>query len=372
MKILITGGAGFIGSHARTELEEAGHDCVVLDSFDPQVHGSPKGGPQLSGAIVGDVRDPDTLRTALAGCDTVVHLAARVGVGQSMYEISSYVEVNALGTAHLLQEIAQGGVVRRLVVASSMAAYGEGAYDCPQCAREVVAERNSEIVGAGKWDPLCPTCGRALNPRPTPERWPAHPRSVYAITKRDQEELALRIGPAYGITTMALRLFNVYGPGQSLSNPYTGVAAIFASRLLNGRRPRVYEDGRQTRDLVHVTDVARAIRLAVDADAPSGAYNVGTGRGVPIAELAQMLATRLSPGLSPDITGDYRAGDVRHCVADISAAARQLGYVPQVELADALGDIVVKGGDVPEDGFDAMGVELRRLGIVSTRKAPDS
>lgn len=366
MKVLITGGAGFIGSHARARLEAFGHDCVVLDSIDPQVHGPLAAEARPAGVIVADVRDRDALRSALVGCEAVVHLAARVGVGQSMYEIASYVEVNALGTARLLQEIVEAGSVRRLVVASSMAAYGEGAYDCPRCRRDVVAERDARRIESGDWEPGCPTCGSPLRARPTPESWPTHPRSVYAITKRDQEDLTLRVGQTYGITSMALRFFNVYGPGQALSNPYTGVAAIFASRLLNNHPPRIYEDGAQTRDLVHVADAAEAVRLAVEADAPSGVFNVGTGRGVPIAEVARMLASKLNRDCPPDITGEYRAGDVRHCIADISAAAAKLGYRPRVQLEDGLDDIVATpAGDRPRDRFDAMGDELRRRGVVT-------
>jgi dTDP-L-rhamnose 4-epimerase len=251
-----------------------------------------------------------------------------------------------------------------------MAAYGEGAYDCPRCERDVVAERDAQRIAAGQWEPECPKCGTALRARPTPESWPTHPRSVYAITKRDQEELVLRVGPTYGITSMALRFFNVYGPGQALSNPYTGVASIFASRLLNNHPPRVYEDGAQTRDLVHVTDAAEAVRLAVEADAPSGVFNVGTGRGVSIAEVALLLEQKLGRDCPPEITGEYRTGDQRHCYADVSAAAARLGYVPSVQLEDGLDDIVATvAGAQPHDRFDAASDELRRRGVVTSSRA---
>ncbi len=286
MRTLVTGGAGFIGSHVVNELVRRGDQVVVLDSLEEQVHGGLT--PELPGAvelIVGDVGDREAADRALAGVDRVVHLAAAVGVGQSMYEIARYTERNTMQTAIFLERlVAQRPLPTRLVVASSMSIYGEGEYECLEHGRMAPPPRPEEQLLARQWELVCPHCDGELRPVGTRETKPLIPTSIYAITKRDHEELCLVTGAAYGIPAVALRFFNVYGPGQALSNPYTGVAAIFASRLLNGHPPTIFEDGEQSRDFIHVSDIVRAIMLALESDRAAGhAINLGTGRPSTVA-----------------------------------------------------------------------------------------
>lgn len=339
-KVLITGGAGFIGAHLASALLAERYEVRVLDSLLDQVHG-PAGVPLRLPAQVeflqGDVRDPDRVGEALRGVDRVVHLAAEVGVGQSMYAIDRYVSVNDLGTAVLFQKLIDQPV-ERVVVASSMSIYGEGLY---RDADGILVEQAMRSEGsAGQWNPL-DAKGRALTPVPTPESKNPSLASVYALSKYVQERLTLTVCGAYGMEGVALRLFNVYGPGQALSNPYTGVLAIFASRLLNRRRPLVFEDGQQRRDFVHVADVARAFVLALERpEAPGNVYNIGSGEHRTIAEVAQVLAEAMGEtSLAPEITGKARAGDIRHCFADISKAQSELGFRPAWDFADGLAEL---------------------------------
>jgi dTDP-L-rhamnose 4-epimerase len=288
----------------------------------------------------GDVRDAATVRRALAGVDAVYHFASAVGVGQSMYEIEHYISVNNTGTAVLLQALSERPIAR-LIVASSMSLYGEGLYraaDGTTCDR---AERSLEQLRRGDWEPR-DASGAALTPLPTPESKPPALSSIYALSKFDQEQMCLLIGRAYGIPAVALRFFNVFGTRQALSNPYTGVLAIFASRLLNDRPPFIFEDGGQRRDFVSVYDVARACRLALTAPGAEGrALNIGSGRAYTVREVAEMVAAVLGKSIEPEICGRYRVGDIRHCVADISAACDALGYAPQVTLEEGLVELAV-------------------------------
>lgn len=338
-KVLITGGAGFIGSHLADLLLSKGYAVRALDSLDPQVHGPDATRPAyLAGGVElvrGDVRDPAAVASALEGCSLLVHFAAAVGVGQSMYEISRYTSVNSLGAAVVLEAVSRRRDLEGMIVASSMSIYGEGLYECPSCGSCEPGLRPRERMAAGLWEPLCPSCGAECSPAPTPERKTLRPTSVYAVNKRDHEELFLSVGDAYGIPATALRFFNVYGDRQALSNPYTGVAAIFASRLLNGNRPIVFEDGMQSRDFIHVGDVAAACLLALEK-APGGTFNIGTGRATPVMEIARMLDRILGTGLDPEVTGEFRAGDIRHCFADVSAAGRALGFEASVAIEDGM------------------------------------
>jgi dTDP-L-rhamnose 4-epimerase len=342
-RVLITGGAGFIGSHLADQLASTGCEVVVYDNLTPQVHGDTRGRPEYLSPdielIVGDVRDADRLAAPLRAADVVVHLAAAVGVAQSQYQIRHYTEVNAMGAANLLQLLADDrGRVRKLLVASSMSVYGEGSYTCAEHGLIAPRLRTEAQLAQRAWEIMCPRCGTPLEPLPTSEEKPLYPTSVYAVNKRDHEELCLAVGAAYGIPTVALRFFNVYGPRQALSNPYTGVAAIFCARLLNNHPPLVYEDGKQSRDFVHVTDLARACALAIESSAADGdVINVGSGRKVRVGEIAEILAEALErPHLRAEITNTYRSGDVRHCFADIGRANRLLGYTPRVALEDGL------------------------------------
>jgi dTDP-L-rhamnose 4-epimerase len=340
-QILITGGAGFIGSHLADELLRRGYRVRVLDSLVGQVHGNGKQRPSYLDPDVelqvGDVRDAEAVRRALAGAHAVYHLAATVGVGQSMYEVAHYTGVNDLGTAVLLEGLIKHRV-ERLVVASSMSVYGEGLYRTADGRVVTAAERSLAQLRSRDWEPRGPE-GEALSPAPTPEDKPPSLWSVYALNKFDQERLCLIVGQAYGIPTVALRFFNVYGTRQALSNPYTGVLAIFAARYLNGNRPVVFEDGRQRRDFVSVHDVARACALALESQrAPGAVINVGSGDSRSILEVAARLAAVLGkPHLEPEVTGKYRVGDIRHCFADIARARDLLGYEPEVPLEDGLG-----------------------------------
>lgn len=343
MRVLVTGGAGFIGTHLVERLVASGDDVVVLDSLEQQVHDSVPYAP-LEGVrfLRGSVGGGAVVDEALEGVDCVVHLAAAVGVGQSMYEIARYVEANTMATALFLERLVRrDDRPRRLVVASSMSIYGEGAYACEDHGPQAPAPRPDAQLAARRWELLCPSCGAELRPVPTPESKPLVPTSVYAVTKRDHEELCLVAGAAYGIATVALRFFNVYGPGQALSNPYTGVAAIFSSRLLNGRPPVIFEDGRQSRDLIHSSDIVDAILLALESEAAVGqAINVGTGRPVTVAEVARLLADGLDVEMEPEYPGLFRAGDIRHCVADTAKARELLGFTASVQLDHGMRELV--------------------------------
>lgn len=338
--ILITGGAGFIGSHLADELIARGHRLRALDCLSPQVHG-PDGkrpaylNPELE-LIIGDVRDRDAVQRALKGIDAVFHLAAMVGVGQSMYQIAQYTDVNNMGTAVVLEALSERPV-ERFVVASSMSVYGEGLYRTPDGTLSAAVQRRLEQLKLKQWE-VRNAQGEILAPLPTPETKPPSLTSIYALSKYSQERMCLMIGRVYGIPTVALRLFNVYGTRQALSNPYTGVLAIFAARLLNDRPPLIFEDGYQQRDFVSVYDVAQACRLALERpEATDRVFNVGSGRHYTIRELAQRMARALGKEhIEPEITGDYRIGDIRHCLADITLARQQLGYEPRVTLEEGL------------------------------------
>lgn len=338
--ILITGGAGFVGSHLADELLVHGYQVRVLDNLTPQVHGHDAKRPDYLHSdvelVVGDVRDPEIIRRSLKGIDAVYHLAASVGVGQSMYKIAHYTSVNNLGTAILLEALIEQPV-ERLIVASSMSLYGEGLYRALNGELTVGKERSLYQLKMKDWEIRAPA-GKVLTPIPTPETKPPALASVYALSKYDQECLCLTIGKAYNIPTVALRFFNIYGTRQALSNPYTGVLAIFAARLLNGKPPLIYEDGYQQRDFVSVYDVVRACRLALETPAAAGeVFNVGSGCHYTIYEIAEQMAQVLgSESILPEITGQYRAGDIRHCFADINKAQQVLGYQPQITLSDGL------------------------------------
>jgi len=365
--VLITGGAGFIGSHLADELLEHGHAVRALDSLIPQVHGTGGRRPSYLAPDVelvkGDVRDPDVARRALRGIDVVYHLAARVGVGQSMYDVVEYTSVNNVGTAVLLEAlIAQP--VQRLIVASSMSVYGEGRYRDQRGQVHDHVRRSPEQLACNDWEPRAPD-GSELVPVPTPESKPPALASVYALSKYNQERVCLLVGAAYHIPAVALRFFNVYGPRQALSNPYTGVLAIFAARYLNGKPPLIFEDGRQRRDFVHVRDVAAGCRLALEVDAAAGGvFNLGSGEALTIRTIAERTAEALDTPIEPQITGQHRIGDVRHCVADISLARSVLGYQPRTDLGAGLGELAGwLATQTAVDRVDDMRAELARWGL---------
>ena len=366
--VLVTGGAGFIGSHVVELLLAQGREVVVYDALVEQVHrgAGPVYVPADAEFIHADVNDRGQFAQALARVDSVVHLAAEVGVGQSMYEISRYVDANTGGTAALLDIIVNDRLeIGRIVVASSMSVYGEGAYECPTHGEVHPGLRGAEQLDRHDWDPTCPVCGLSVGSIPTAESKPMLPTSVYAISKMDQELLCLSVGAAYGIDAVALRFFNTYGPRQALSNPYTGVAAIFSSRLLNGRPPLAFEDGRQLRDFVHVTDVARAVVASLDSAAAAGhAINVGVGDPLTVNDVARALADSLGVEIAPEISGTARAGDIRHCYADMSRARELLGFSPEVGFADGVDELIAWVSDqTADDMVDRARHELTSRGL---------
>ncbi len=366
--ILVTGGAGFIGSHLVDALVERGHNVRIFDSLVEQVHGSTPP-PHLSREaefIKGDMCDAEAVRAALDGIDAVYHQAAEVGVGQSMYEIVRYVKANDLGTAVLLEEmIKRPKQFEKLIVASSMSIYGEGAYRNPVTgAKHFPQLRTDAQLAAHEWE-FCDG-DTVLEPIGTSEEKPLFPTSVYAVTKQDQEQYCLAVGRAYKIPTVAFRYFNVYGTRQALSNPYTGVCAIFSSRLLNDQAPTIFEDGEQSRDFVHVSDIVQANLLAIETDGGDyQAMNIGTGRATSVKKIAELLAKGLGKAIGPVIVGKYREGDIRHCVSDISKARNLLGYEPKVTLEEGLAGLLKwLAEQEAEDKVESATAELAERSLV--------
>jgi len=367
-KVLITGGAGFVGSHLADALIALGHDVRVFDNLSPQVHGNGVP-PYLANdaeLVVGDMRDSDAVRTAIEGIDVIFHLAAAVGVGQSMYQIYDYMGANTQGTAVLLQALLDRKArVEKLVVASSMSIYGEGQYLCAYCGDSMPGPRGIEQLAGKRWEVSCPDCGAELTPVPTAEKKPLQCPSIYALSKKDQEEICLLYGRTYGLPVVALRYFNIYGTRQALSNPYTGVAAIFASRLLHLKAPLVFEDGRQLRDFVSVHDAVNANLLAMESPQADGhAINIGAGTPISIREVASALSRAMGLQIFCEITGKYRAGDVRHCFGDISKARELLGYAPSVQFEDGVAELVDWLREQrAEDKAERMVAELQTFGL---------
>lgn len=368
--ILVTGGAGFVGSHLVDALLKAGHKVRVFDNLSPQVHGDtlPEYLSSDAELMRGDMQDSDAVHRALDGIEVVFHLAAAVGVGQSMYEISHYMGSNTQGTAILLQEILQRrNKVEKFVLASSMSIYGEGKYLCTQCGEIAPELRGNEQLKLKQWEMMCPTCHESLTPIPTDESKPLQCSSIYALSKKDQEEMALLFGRTYGLPVVALRYFNIYGSRQALSNPYTGVAAIFASRLMNDKAPLVFEDGRQMRDFVSVEDVVQANLLAMEKSTADGkALNIGSGEPISIREVSEALADALDTQVATEFTQKYRAGDIRHCFADISAARKHLGYEPRVRFADGVKNLVGwLRSQQPKDRAEEAAAQLSNYGLTA-------
>jgi len=371
MRVLVTGGAGFIGSRTVDCLLARGHSVRVLDALIAQVHTNERQQPTCldprAELVVARVEDLGVVAQVLEGVDSVIHLASAVGVGQSMYQIVDYCKTNVLGTATLLQAIIDGKhCLKSLVVASSMSAYGEGRYRSIDGRLVNPGLRSAAQLAAGDWQ-VRDVDGQPLQPVATDEEKPLSATSVYAINKRDQEEMCLRVGAAYGIPTTALRLFNVFGSRQALSNPYTGVAAIFCARLLNDRPPLIFEDGLQKRDFVHVKDVARAIICAAEKPVPGEAINIGSGAAVSVMEIAEILALEMRKSTAPQITGMYRQGDIRHCFADIAKARCLLGWEPSTTFRQGVPELIewVQSQRDVRDGVNGAWDELQQRGLVS-------
>lgn len=368
-KVLVTGGAGFIGSFIVDGLVAGGHDVVIFDNLDTQVHPGGKNPPYLNKKakfVLGDVQELDSVKKVLESekPEVIYHEAAAVGVGQSMYQIRRYVSVNDMGAATLLQALLESNIpIRKLVVASSMSIYGEGRYSCKNCGPVNPPLRTTRQLEEKRWEMTCPNGhGSAVTPIPTDEEKPLHPTSVYAITKRTHEELFLSYGRAYGIPTVAFRYFNVYGPRQALSNPYTGVVAIFSSRIKNDKPPVVFEDGLQTRDFVSVHDIASANLLAMEKG--DGVYNVGTGKPISILEIASTLIKLYGKKLKPEVRNQFRKGDIRHCFADVSKIRHELGWSPKTKFEDGMRELIGwAANEEARDGFEKAEKEMKKWGL---------
>jgi dTDP-L-rhamnose 4-epimerase len=345
-KILVTGGAGFIGSHIVDNLIEENHDVTVLDILEEQVHGLTHQLPhhfnKKAKFLHGSIVNYDNLSDLINESDVIFHLAAMVGVSQSMYQIKKYTEHNILGTANLLDILAnEEHNVQKLVIASSNTIYGEGKYKCDNCGVIYPLLRSEKQLINNNWEVKCLHCGLDVKPLATDENTPFNSSSIYALSKQSQEQMGLLIGKTYGINTTILRFFLVYGTRQALSNPYTGVCSIFSNRLLNGKPPIVFEDGLQSRDFVHVNDVCQALVLAMENEAANGEiFNVGTGQPITIKEVAEIITEKINPSLNPLFTHQYRIGDIRHCVADISKIKNKLGYKPNVNFKEGIDDLI--------------------------------
>ncbi len=368
--ILITGGAGFIGSHLTDHLIRQGYKVRIMDNLHSQIH--PTGKPpeyfnKKAQFINGDVTHKDDWRKALVGIDAVVHFAAAVGVGQSMYQIERYVRDNSLGTALFLDILAnEKHTIKKMLVAASMSSFGEGMYICPQCkkAQQPPLRSNSNLE-KGIWEPLCVDCHKELKPIPTTEEARLASPSIYAITKKNQEELILATGSAYRIPAVSLRFFNAYGPRQSLSNPYNGVAAIFLSRIKNNKPPIINEDGFQTRDFVHIEDIVHACELTLESDSANyEAFNVGSGNPVTIRKVANVISSLCESSIKPEITQKFRGFDVRHCYADITKLKKLVGWKPEISFEKGMKDVFEwSKNEEATDRVDEALKELEKRGL---------
>lgn len=370
MNILVTGGAGFIGSFLADRLLREGHKVRIIDNLESQVHQGkkPKYLNKDAEFIRADICGENVLDKALKSIDVVFHEAAMVGVGQSMYEILKYTRVNESGTATLLDLIVNKhrDHIKKMIVAASMSEYGEGLYSCKKCGLVKPELREENDLENKRWESRCPNCHNSLLPIPTDETTQLNCHSVYAINKRTQEDMSLTVGKAFKIPTVALRYFNVYGPRQSLSNPYTGVAAIFISRIKAGKSPVIFEDGLQSRDFVSVHDIVSANIAAMESDkADYQVFNVGSGKKVTILEMAKLITKLFGKKINPQITNTYRKGDIRHCFADVSKIKRVLNWIPRVKFEDGMQELIEwSEEEESKDYFDLASKILKVKGII--------
>jgi dTDP-L-rhamnose 4-epimerase len=373
--ILITGGAGFIGTHLAARAAALGYRLRVLDNLSAQIHGPDARYKAPASAIEfihGDIRDRECVRCALTGVEMIVHLAAETGTGQSMYEIQRYYEVNVQATANLFDLLAnEPHSIRRVVLASSRSVYGEGAYSCPDCSeageRRYPKSRSADALAAHKWDPLCPVCEAVLVPVPTREDDALSPASIYAATKLAQEDLVRISCASLGLDHAILRFQNVFGEGQSLNNPYTGILSIFSTRIRLGLSLPIFEDGQETRDFVHVSDVVGALMRCIEAEGGIAAVvNVGSGAGTSVMDVARLLIASMNGNIEPQVTEQYRLGDIRHNFADIAALEGILGYRPMMPLDKGLDQFCdwVRTQPIPEDMLEKANAELKARNLM--------
>ncbi|AIY40055.1 UDP-glucose 4-epimerase [Collimonas arenae] len=372
MNILITGGAGFIGQNLTYSLLKRGFKIRILDNFSPQIHvirDLPDDLVDQVELIRADVRDRAALIQALADIDGIVHLAAETGTAQSMYQIAHYNDVNSQATAQLMDVLANAPhSIKKIVLASSRSIYGEGAYDCKVHGIVYPGARSAVQLKSHQWDPVCPHCGDVITAIPTPEVARPSPASIYAATKYAQEDLIRIAGDSLGIGTTILRFQNVYGAGQSLNNPYTGILSIFSTRIRRGMSLPIFEDGQESRDFVHVSDVVCAIELALLNDAANGGtFNVGAGEPTSVLQIANMLVDALGGKVRPGVTAQYRLGDIRHCYADLSEIRTKLKFEPQISLIKGIEAFAswVLSQPLPEDGLDKANEELKKRKMMS-------
>ena len=367
-KILVTGGAGFIGSYITDELIKEGHAVRILDNLDKQVHPEGKKPSYLNPKaefMLGDVTKINDLEEALKDVDAVFNEAAAVGIGQSMYKVQHYVNTNSIGTANLLEILAnRKHSVKRVIQASSMVLYGEGAYNCGSCGHVRPQVRTQDQIDKHGWEPICPKCHGKTEPAPITEDAMQRCNSVYAVTKKNQEDLVLSVCKAYGIEAVALRYFNVFGPRQSLNNPYTGVAAIFLNRVKTAQPMTIYEDGLQSRDFISVHDVARANILALQAE-KTGSYNIGSGKMTQINKVAETAISLYNADIKLQPTGAFRKGDIRHCYADITRAREELGWEPKTTFKEGMKELVEWSKNETASNYnDQAEKELKNKGLL--------
>jgi len=374
INILITGGAGFIGSNLTRKLVKKGFKVTVLDNLSKQIHGENENSTLYSSIkdiatfIQGDVCNKSDWQKALRNQDAVIHLAAETGTGQSMYEISRYNEVNILGTTHLLDILAnENHSIKKMIIASSRSIYGEGKYLCKNDGVVYPNQRQDIDMAKGEFNLICNKCSEPLDLLATDEDSKVHPSSIYGITKQQQEQMILLMGKTLNIPAVALRYQNVYGPGQSLSNPYTGILSIFSTRLLNGNDIDIYEDGQESRDFIFIDDVVNATILALEKkEANNQIFNVGSGVATSVTEVANLLKSLYNSDVKISVTGKYRLGDIRHNYADLSKIKNALGFSPKFDFLTGITSFVnwVKTQEVMEDKYEISIQELENKGLI--------
>ena len=372
-KILITGGAGFIGSRLCEKLFDKGYNITVLDNLSTQIHGNGesflfKRIKDKCTFIKGDVRNKEDWKAAIKGQEIIVHLAAETGTGQSMYEAEKYNDVNILGTANMLDLLAnKNHQIEKMLIASSRAIYGEGKYLCSKHGVIYPAQRNESDMGKGEFNPKCDSCNSQLQLVATDENSKIHPLSIYGITKQQQEQMVMTTGESLGIASVAFRYQNVYGPGQSLSNPYTGILSIFSTRILNGNDLDIYEDGEESRDFVYIDDVVDATILGIEKKEANGqVFNVGSGVTTTVREVAESLKKFYNSDINISISGKYRLGDIRHNYADLTKIKEALGFSPKYDFQKGIFTFVnwVKTQEIMEDKYEESIKELRNKGLM--------
>ena len=374
MKVLISGGAGFIGSNLALKLIDKGYEVVLLDNLSRQIHGD---NPEDSYTynliknkcelIVGDVTNFEDWRKSLKGVDVVVHLAAETGTGQSMYEINKYVDVNIGGTAKLMEVITnEANQVKKVVVAASRAVYGEGKFQCEEHGIVYPESREDQDMSRGDFEVKCPICNQNVEMLPTDEESKLHPTSVYGHTKQSQEELCMIVGKSINLPVVAFRFQNVYGPGQSLKNPYTGILSIFSTRIKNGNGLNIFEDGLETRDFVYIEDITDSITLGIENDnANFQSFNVGSGEKIDVLTVANTLKEKYGSNVNINVSGNYRLGDIRHNLGDLTKIRTLLGYEPKVKFTEGISNFVdwVEKQNVESDNYEASIEEMKKKGL---------